>query len=431
MLKSTHRLPGLSVSNHEFILPLDYLRPNAGKITVFAREVVAIDRVGKTDMPWLVFFQGGPGFQSPRPISKSGWLKRAVKEYRVLLLDQRGTGLSTPITFQTMARLGTPVEQAGYLKHFRADAIVQDAEQIRKELVGGDKQWSGLGQSYGGFCLTHYISAASDGLKEAFITGGLPPVEDGVDEVYRATYKRVLAKNRLYFARYPEDAALASEIAQYLQRQDVRLPGGGRLTARRFQQLGLNLGFSDGLEMMHYLMETAFVLGTTGRELSYTFLRGCENALSFETNPIYALLHEPIYCQKFASNWSAQRVLFEFPEFEIADGKPFLFTGEMVYPWMFDDYEYLRPLKAAAQILAEFDQWPVLYDAVKLGQATTDVAAAVFYEDMYVEMDFSEKTASLIPGLKLWLTNEYEHNAIRADGDFVLDRLIAMLRGER
>jgi pimeloyl-ACP methyl ester carboxylesterase len=431
MLKSTHRLPGLSVSNHEFILPVNHAQPNAGKLSVFAREVVATDRAGKTDLPWLVFFQGGPGFQAPRPSSKSGWLKRAVRDYRVLLLDQRGTGLSTAITFQTLARLGTPTEQAEYLKHFRADSIVRDAEMIRQELVGADKQWSGLGQSYGGFCLTHYLSAASYGLKEVFITGGLPPVEDQIDQVYRATYRRVLAKNRLYFARYPEDAALANEIVEYLQRNDVRLPGGGRLTDRRFQQLGLNLGFSDGFEAVHYLLETAFVLGMTGRELSYSFLRGCENALSFETNPIYALLHEPIYCQKRAANWSAKRVLSEFPEFCLDPGKPFSFTGEMVYPWMFDDYEYLQPLKKAAQILAEYDEWPELYDARKLGQAETNVAAAVFYDDMYVEMAFSEKTAALIPGIKLWITNEYEHNAIRADGDFVLDRLVALMKGER
>jgi len=32
------------------------------------------------------------------------WLKRALEEYRVLLLDQRGTGRSTPANRQTLAR---------------------------------------------------------------------------------------------------------------------------------------------------------------------------------------------------------------------------------------------------------------------------------------------------------------------------------------
>ena len=44
------------------------------------------------------------------------------------------------------------------------------------------------------------------------------------------------------------------------------------------------------------------------------------------------------------------------------------------------------------------------------------VAAAIYAEDMYVERAFSEETAARIRGLRPWLTNEYEHNALRADG---------------
>ena len=46
-----HRLPGLVLSNHEFIVPLDHKKPNAEKITVFAREVVSIDQENKADLP--------------------------------------------------------------------------------------------------------------------------------------------------------------------------------------------------------------------------------------------------------------------------------------------------------------------------------------------------------------------------------------------
>jgi hypothetical protein len=56
-------------------------------------------------------------------------------------------------------------------------------------------------------------------------------------------------------------------------------------------------------------------------------------------------------------------------------------------------------------------------------------AAAVYYDDMYVERAFSEETASTIRGMKVWVTNQYEHNALRADGDKVLDRLLGMLEG--
>lgn len=49
-----------------------------------------IDPVGKEEkqLPYLLYLQGGPGFESPRPAEASGWMKRACEEYRVILLDQ-------------------------------------------------------------------------------------------------------------------------------------------------------------------------------------------------------------------------------------------------------------------------------------------------------------------------------------------------------
>jgi hypothetical protein len=56
--------------------------------------------------------------------------------------------------------------------------------------------------------------------------------------------------------------------------------------------------------------------GGWGRELSYKFLRTIEQVqASFETNLLYCLMHEPIYCeQRQASRWAASRVMCE-PEF--------------------------------------------------------------------------------------------------------------------
>lgn len=425
----THRLPGLVLTQHHFRLPLDHADPAREQITVFGRAVVAAGQEGKA-LPWLVFFQGGPGFGGPRPTENSGWLKAALADYRVLMLDQRGTGRSTPVLSQTLARLPSPQAQADYLKHFRADSIVADAECIRHALAGPEMPWSVLGQSYGGFCVTHYLSAAPHGLREALITGGLPPLTRGPDDVYRATYRRVLEKNRRYFARYPEDQAIAQEIVRRLAEEDVRLPNGDRLTPRRFQQIGLSFGASDGFEAVHYLLEDAFVDGAAGREFSYIFLAAMQNPLSFDTNPIFAILHESIYCQGAASCWSAQRVRAEYPEFEPAPDRPLLFTGEMIYPWMFEEYGTLRPLRAAAEILAEYEGWPRLYDLDVLRANRVPCAAAVYYDDMYVERAYSEETAAEIQGIKLWVTNEYAHNALRADGEVVLERLLAMVRGE-
>jgi pimeloyl-ACP methyl ester carboxylesterase len=178
-------LPGLIVTEHSFAVPLDHDRPGGPTISVFARELADLE--GR-DRPFLVFLQGGPGFEAPRPTrhpSSPGWLDRALREFRVLMLDQRGTGRSSPVG----ALPGmTPAQQADHLAQFRADAIVRDAEWIRREL--GVERWSVLGQSFGGLCVTTYLSLAPDGLREALITGGLPPLRRHIDVVYAHTYRR-------------------------------------------------------------------------------------------------------------------------------------------------------------------------------------------------------------------------------------------------
>jgi pimeloyl-ACP methyl ester carboxylesterase len=423
-----HRLPGLVLKGHEFRVPLDYSNPNSEQITVFAREAVEPTKE-KDNLPWLVFFQGGPGFGSPRPTENSSWLKRALQEFRVLLLDQRGTGRSTPVTAQSLARLGDGAAQANYLRHFRADAIVQDAEMIRRELLGDAGKWSILGQSYGGFCVVHYLSVAPEGLREALITGGLPSLTRPAEEVYRATYPLVRAKNQRYYARYPQDAALAQAIAQRLSSEDVRLPNGDPLSVRRFQKLGFHFGMSDGYEKVHYLLEEAFIEGARGQEFSYAFLRGFDQSFDFDTNPIFAILHESIYCQGRSSRWSAEFVRGEFAEFNWQPGAPLFFTGEMIYPWLFEEYRELRPLQAAAEILAAEEEWPLLYDVETLRHNQVPCAAAIYYDDMYVPRPYSEETAATIGGMCVWITNEFEHNGLRVDGERLLDRLLLLARG--
>jgi hypothetical protein len=49
---------------------------------------------------------------------------------------------------------------------------------------------------------------------------------------------------------------------------------------------------------------------------------------------------------------------------------------------------------------------------------------------MYVDRDDSLRTAAAIKGLRPWVTSEYEHDGVRVSGGQVLDRLIAMARGE-
>jgi pimeloyl-ACP methyl ester carboxylesterase len=428
MPEEIHRIPGLILIDHTFEVPLDPAMPRGETIHAFARELVAANHAADT-LPYLLFLQGGPGFPAPRPLRASGWLKRALQDFRVLLLDQRGTGRSTPATAQTLARFPDPVKQAEYLTHFRADGIVADAEWIRKTLLGEGRRWTILGQSYGGFCALHYLCEAPEGLDGALFTGGLPPIDASADDVYRATYERVLERNARYYERYPDDEALAGRIVEALNKGDIRLPSGDRLSPQRFQQLGFGFGMSDGFERVHYLLEEAFAPTVKGEGISTGFLHGFDRTFAFETNPIYAILHEAIYAQGEATQWAAQRVRAEYPQFEPQETERVCFTGEMIYPWMFEEIHELRPLRKAAEILAQREDWPHLYDRETLSRNDVPCAAAVYHDDMYVDRRFSLETAQAVRGLRPWITNEYEHNGLRVDGERVLGRLLDLLRG--
>jgi pimeloyl-ACP methyl ester carboxylesterase len=424
---SSYRQPGTVVTDRHFRVPLDHSAPGGEQIELFAREVVAASSVA-ADLPWLVFLQGGPGMAAPRPTGRDSWLDRALQDYRVLLLDQRGTGRSSPANRRTLARLGTPRAQAVYLTHFRADSIVEDAELIRREVTGGEP-WSVLGQSFGGFCTVSYLSRAPDGVREAFITGGLPGLQASAEDVYRTTYPMVAVKNLAHYERYPQDVEQARRVARHLATAEVRLPGGAALTVEAFQSLGNMLGSSTGSHALHYLLEDPFA----GRDLNDDFLSRVESHLTFASAPLYALMHEACYGQGGATRWAAERVRQEFPEFSAAlalqSDDPVLFTGEMTYPWMFETDPVLVPLAEAAEILAHVDSWPPLYDPAWLRVNEVPAAAAVYFDDMYVPQELSVPTSRAIRGLKTWVTNEYEHDGLRVSNGAVLDRLIGLVRG--
>lgn len=181
---NSYRQPGIVLTDRRFTVPLDHDDPGGETIEIFGREAVASGRESER-LPWLVYLEGGPGFGARRFVGTEAWLGRAVREFRVLLLDQRGTGLSTPANRQTLPLRGGPREQADYLAHFRSDSIVRDCELIRPRLTGG-APWTVLGQSFGGFCAVRYLSAAPEGIEAVLITGGLPSLDAHADDVYRA-----------------------------------------------------------------------------------------------------------------------------------------------------------------------------------------------------------------------------------------------------
>lgn len=413
---TTLRAGGLVTVEHELDVPLRH--PTLGgpedgeRITVFAREVAD---PGGLDRPYLVFLQGGPGNEAPRPTRRPtspGWLDRALADFRVLMVDQRGTGRSSPVgDLPGMAAQ----EQAEYLTHFRADAIVADCELLREAL--GVEQWSVLGQSFGGFCATRYLSSAPGSLREVLITGGVPAVGRSIEEVYDATYRAVRERNADFHAAYPQDRERLVALLDAAAAGEVRTPDGSVVGPARVRQLGNLLGMSDGAARLHHLLELD--------HRSPAFRHDLAAALPFGgRNPLYAVVQESCWADGGTTRWAAERVM---PDDFRADLT--LLTGEHVSPVDFDEDPALRPLREAAHLLAEHE-WPRLYDVGALESCEVPAAAAVYVEDPYVDMGLSLETVERIPSLQAWVTDEYLHNGLRADGDRVLGRLLAMVRGE-
>ncbi|WP_171046659.1 alpha/beta fold hydrolase [Pseudarthrobacter sp. NamE5] len=426
-VRARHEFRGMRTAEHLFTVPLDHSAPSGETITVFAREYVsaAHSEDKAAQLPWLLFLQGGPGGRGNRFGSLGGWSKAAARDFRILMLDQRGTGLSSPIDRNTLPLRGPAGSQAAYLAHFRADSIVADAELIRDALGSGP--WTVYGQSYGGFCALSYLSFAPEGLREVLVTGGLPPLSGPADDVYRATFQRVAARNAEYFGWYPEDRATVERIARHLRSTPEFLPDGGPLTVERFQMLGAYLGGNTRVDSLHYLLEDAFTEADGGARLSDVFLDQVQSIVSRRANPLYALMHESIYGQGQATGWSAWRVLDEYPEFR-PDAEPLLLTGEMVYPWYFEQDPALRPLKEVAGLLAAKEDWRPLYDPHRLAANTVPVAAAVYSDDIYVDRKLSLETASAVRGLQVWETADFHHDGIADDGEGIFGRLLGMVR---
>ncbi|CAK5277288.1 unnamed protein product [Mycena citricolor] len=437
---------GVKVVERFFDLPLDYSHPEGETIRVFARHLIPQSKAKTPEeedkLPFLLYLQGGPGFEVELQGSSGFAGELHERGYQTLWLDPRGTGHSSHISPETLpARLATDQAKADYLKHFRADSIVRDCEAIRKIMLGHkrdpeDRKWTILGQSFGGFCAITYLSFFPEGLKEVFMTGGLACLDECPDRLYASQIPILRKRNDIYYNKYPQDIKRVRDILSYLESNDVRLPNGGRLSVSRWLQLGIQFGATGGIDRIHQIVfRVTNDLELYGR-MTFKTLQGLESQYTFDGNPIYAILHEPIYCQGRAPRWSAARTIAQHPEFSwshvkgLADTEPIYFYGEMVFPDVFDDFVNLRPLKGAAEILAHDDSWGELYDIEQLRRNQVKVTAASYINDLYVTFDIAQETASIIKGTEQYITNQQVHDGLRIHSKEVIQHLFTISKRE-
>lgn len=434
MRTETYVQHSCTVHEHRIDVPLDHgkpVGPDNPTIELFAREVV---RPGGEDLPHLVFLQGGPGGKGPRQGDfRDGWIGKALEDYRLVLLDQRGTGQSTRMDTQALADLPSDEARADRLMLFRQDQIIADAEALRAEL--GCEKWTTLGQSYGGFLTLAYLSTAPEAIEASLITGGLPGLVH-VDDIYRSTYAKTAARNRFYFSRHPRDERTVREIAAHLRGTEEYLPTGERLSTERFRMIGMGLGMQTRTDLLHYMLEGPWVSLHGERRLSSEFLEAV--AAEVAMTPMYGVLQEAIYAcatpelAGTATAWSADRLAEELPGFAknadpLDESEPYYLTGEHMMRRIFDEDPSLAPLAATTDLLAARTDWPAVYSPERLAENTVPVAAAVYYDDMFVPRELSLATAEAVRGTRTWVTNEYQHDGVRASSGKVFARLLDLV----
>ena len=329
-------LPGNTVFEHEISVPEDYSDPSAGSRPMFTRELVrgTVRDQSEVDVdaPVLCYLQGGPGFPSPRLDALPAWVDAALERYRVVLPDERGTGRSA----------GAPPSSVAELRRLRADNIIRDLERLREAL--GIRTWTLLGQSFGGFCATHYLATGTEAVDRVLLTGGLPATDCGIDDGYRATYAKTAERHQELYREFPGIDATIRKVCHHLDNSDERLPTGERLSSRRLRTVGIDLGRGMGPVGLGMLFAAPFITVRGEQRLRPDFLHAVGQRVSFSGGAMYAAIHESIYGGTVPgpTAWSAHRIREEVAGFaEAADpsdaSAPFYLTGEHVYPWQFEE----------------------------------------------------------------------------------------------
>ena len=411
MATTTRRMQDVTIDHHTITVPLVWGDPDDGRTIDVHASVVTRDDGG--DLPFLVFLQGGPGSEAPRVMrspSSPSWLDAALKHYRVVMLDQRGTGRSTPVRDEDL-ELGTDalVER---LTHLRADSIVRDAEAMREHL--GARTWNTLGQSFGGFTTLAYLSTDADSLDRVHFTGGLSGIGLPAEDVYGLTFDKLRSASNSHYRRFPEHRDAVRRLLDLADAGRIVLPDGEVVSASRIRSLGMLLGSDDGWQTLTSLLEQDPATNAFRHDLSAAMpFRG--------RNPLYYVLHESSYADGVVTNWAAERA--EPDDFR---EDPTLLTGEHVRREWAETVPAFQPWREVAESLAHVE-WPKLYDADAIAASGIRGAAAVYYNDLFVPVEHSMATAELMPEVRVRVTSQYEHSGLRT-GD-VLSELIELAEG--
>lgn len=145
---------------------------------------------------------GGPGDVSERAL---GVCELLSKSYRCILVDQRGTGLSSPSTYDS-----TTISIA---------LTLDDFEAIRTAL--GYKDWAALGTSYGGYLVSLYAAFYPESISSIILVGTIGLNTD-VFAYFGDNIKSRLYPTDLEVMEYWKDSSVMAKDPQKAQVERIR-----------------------------------------------------------------------------------------------------------------------------------------------------------------------------------------------------------------
>ena len=476
-----------TVSEMQFKIPLKHLgTQDTETITVTVRAVLGnaestgtIHGGGRTglnfDKPIAAYLVGGPGSANPpaaNPPLNDFYLE---KGFQILYMDYRGTGSSHALRVNALQEVfagseggeecrlakfkGNDEKMAEYLTHFRQDNIVRDLEAVRLFLCGekakkekdeGAKangtevKLTLIGQSFGGWVAFTYLSFYPKALDMVLVTGGVPPLGQTVETVYRHTIESTIKANDEFYKNNLKYEKIAQNVVKWVEEKTtngnrIEMPGGGHLTTGRFLCLGRNLGTTDGNIKVAAALDTCYKEFVERGELSKETLEKIEKWFRFEERVLYCILQETIYTEigSGASNWAAEKVALSYPQFAyVKDGKlpggkladgPITFYAEHVFQFHYDQFHSLEGLKGAADILAKKSDWAPLLDLDQLRKNKVPIASLCYKKDIFVDERLSGVTAHNTTCIHQEVDADWLHTAVKDKSRDVLPRLWRML----
>ncbi|KAJ4394447.1 hypothetical protein N0V93_003665 [Gnomoniopsis smithogilvyi] len=337
---------------------------------------------------------------------------------------------------------------ATYITHFCQINIVRDLEAIRQCLsservaAGGFPiQWTILGQSYGGYISLTYLSMFPEGLKEVFITGGLPPCGMDIDEYFRIEYADIVEQNKRFYTTYPDANTLVRSILNLIKTigpKNIKMTGRGYLNGQKLLTLGRQFGSKVGFPEVHSLLQRIKYDLEHIRKLSVDTIAQFESILHVDERPLYPILLEQTWCSGGKTCWAAERVAKFLEGYEYLrlndDGTypdpaetpadmPIYFTANTYCRFHYDTHEELIDLKGAAEILADYVwECPYNYEMLSSNPCKVPVYAVSFEKDMHLDVGVAATTAAMVGGLRLVVDPGW-HQDIRYKPADVLGRL--------